>query len=70
MGSGRPGRGATYLRTSREIARGQRGELNSRQHVNMCALRGKGGLEEGRGKLGGGRDSRLLVFLFVGWRIL
>lgn len=46
-----------YLRTSREIARGQRGELNSRQHVNMCALRGKGGLEGGRGKPGGGRDS-------------
>lgn len=41
-----------YLCTSLEIARGQRGELNSRQLVNVCALRGNGGLEEGSRRTG------------------
>ena len=60
-----------YLCTSREIARGQRGELNSRQLVNMCVLCGaRGAWKRGAGELGGERDSRLLVFLFVCLRIL
>lgn len=56
-----------YLCTSLEIARGQRGELNSRQLVNVCALRGKGGLEEGSGRTGrrkGFSSLGILVCLF------